>query len=555
MQVLVLATGEENKLHPLTQSIPTPMVPIANRPVMALVIELLARYYLKNVIISLYDRASNIEAYFHQGSRWGLQLDYLLQREPLGSAGAIKWAESQINQSFLVLPADSIIDLDIKAAMEAHRKHGGPVTMILHETLEGDAPQQPIWVRPDGSIVLDETEGKLLSVTKAYIFEPSIFELIPADTHYDCYTQLLPQLLEAGIDVHSYVTPGYWNPLNSFASYQEAQDTILQSAIILQESEGGDENDNQSSLKAPPFRHPSIEGAPFSKGIWVGRDNIIHPNVRLTPPVYLGNGCRIGNEVELGPNAVIGSHVIIDNEATVRNSTILDYTYVGQLVNLDDRIVNRTLLIDVDTAESTEVVDEFLLSEASPTSVGGSLRRLAELVTSLLLLILTWQITCLIGLMTFITTGGSLFRRVPYIAKGPGRIRFDSTVKPQTFHLLHFQTRRTDGSFTWLGEFLEKWHLHRLPELWNVVQGELSFVGVKPLSSDEHAKITEEWQQKRYESPAGMTGLWYIQDNVDSDFDELLIADAYYAATRNWRNDGKLLLQTPAAWLKKVTNV
>lgn len=547
MQVLILATGEETKLRPLTQSMPSAMVPIANRPVMALVVELLARYYLKNVMVSLYDRASNIEAYFHQGSRWGVQFDYLLQREPLGSAGSIKWAESQINQSFLVLPADSIIDLDITAAMETHRKQGGAVTMILHQPLKEHSPEQPVRVRLDGSVTLNETEGRLLSATGAYIFEPTIFDLIPADSHYDCYEQLLPELLKTGVKVNAYVMSGHWNPLNSFTQYQEAQKTILQSAMMLQE------NENQSSSDTPPIRHPTIEGAPFSKGIWVGRDNIVHPNVRLTPPVYIGNGCRIGSEVELGPNAVIGSHVIIDDEATVCNTTILDHTYVGQLVNLEHRIVNKTLLVDIETAESTEVVDEFLLAEASPTTIGGSLRRLAEIVSASLLLIFTWKITFLIGVITFITTGGALFNREPYVAKGPGRIRFDSTVKPQTFHLLHFQTRRTNGTLTSFGGFLEKWQLHRLPELWNIIQGELSFVGVKPLSPQEHAKITEGWQEKRYESPAGITGLWYVQSNDESDFDELLITDAYYAATRNWRNDGKLLLQTPAAWLKKVT--
>ena len=546
MQAIILATGENEKLRPLTNSMPSPMVPIVNRPVMSLAVELLARHNIKKILVSMYDRAGNIEAYFHEGNRWGVQFEYLLQREALGSAGALKWAKQQLHETFLLLPADSILDLDITAAMAFHHAHGGRVTMILHQSLQEDDPHAPVWLHTDGRVTLEATDGTLLSATKAYIFEPSILESIPARTHYDCYNQLIPQLLEAGIPIYGYQMSGYWNRLDSFQSYQNAQEMFLRSASDIISDE------NMQSNGITPIRYSTIEGYQFSQGIWIGRDNIIHPNVRLTPPVCIGHGCRIGRKVELGPRAVIGSNVIIDDEATVCNTTILDNTYVGQLVNLDNRIVNKTLLIDIETSESTEVVDEFLLAEASPTAIGGNLRRFVELIGAILLLILTWQATFLIGLATFITTGGTLFRRVAYVAKGPGRIRSDGIVKPQTFHLLHFETRRADGRLTWLGGWLEKWQLHRLPELWNVVQGELGFVGVKPLSPEESAQITEEWQLKRYEYPAGITGLWYIQTNANSELDEILITDAYYAATRTWRGDWKLLLQTPAAWLKKV---
>ncbi|MGB0386346.1 MAG: sugar phosphate nucleotidyltransferase [Ardenticatenaceae bacterium] len=546
MQAIILATGENEKLSSLTVSMPSPMVPIANRPVMALAVELLARHGIKNILVNLYDRGGNIEAYFHEGNRWGVELEYLLQREPWGSAGALKWAATQLYEPCLVLPADSIVDLDIAAAIAYHYTHDAPVTCILHDPQEGEHPHAPLWLSADGRVStgnLEPTEGTLLSATGAYIFDPSILKFIPSRTHYDTYSDLIPALLEAGVSVQGYQMSGYWNRLDSLQAYQEAQSVFLRSASEMM-------TDNEEDFVS--IRYPSIEASPFSQGIWVGRDNIIHPNVRLTPPVYIGNGCRIGREVELGPGVVIGSNVIIDDEATVRNTTILEHTYVGQLVNLENRIVNKTLLIDIETSESTEVIDDFLLAEARP-AIGGNLRRFVELGSAFFLLILTWHATFLIAVATFITTGGAVFRRIPYVAKRPGRIRSSGVIDPEIFHLLRFETTGADGNPTWLGRWLEKWQLHRLPELWNVLRGELGLVGVKPLSVEDASQIKEPWQRKRYQYPAGITGLWYIQTDPNSELNEVLITDAYYAVTRSWREDWKLVKKTPAAWLKRVS--
>ena len=79
--------------------------------------------------------------------------------------------------------------------------------------------------------------------------------------------------------------------------------------------------------------------------------------------------------------------------------------------------------------------------------------------------------------------------------------------------------------------------LQRLPELLNVLIGDLRLIGVKSLSPDEASKITEKWQQKRNEYDPGFTGLWYIQNHLNSALDEILIMDAYYVATRTWRED------------------
>jgi lipopolysaccharide/colanic/teichoic acid biosynthesis glycosyltransferase len=121
----------------------------------------------------------------------------------------------------------------------------------------------------------------------------------------------------------------------------------------------------------------------------------------------------------------------------------------------------------------------------------------------------------------------------------------------ETVYLPNFATRR-QGRLTALGRWLERWELCRLPELWSVLKGELALVGVKPLSAEEASGLTENWQQTRQGYREGFTGLWYVQTGRGDELDDVLIADAYYAATRNWQQDMTLLLRTPVAWWQRT---
>jgi lipopolysaccharide/colanic/teichoic acid biosynthesis glycosyltransferase len=98
---------------------------------------------------------------------------------------------------------------------------------------------------------------------------------------------------------------------------------------------------------------------------------------------------------------------------------------------------------------------------------------------------------------------------------------------------------------------MEQWELYRLPELVNVLRGDMALVGVKPLQAIEADHLRELWQQKRHDLPAGFTGLWYMQTDVTSDLDAVLVVDVYYTATRTWHGDLLLLLRTPYRWLRR----
>ncbi|MCA9875314.1 MAG: sugar transferase [Anaerolineales bacterium] len=540
VQAILLATGETDKLQPLTATVPSPMLPITDRPVMLYAIELLARQGFKEMAVSLYHLAGDVEAYLGNGQRWGVTLNYLLQRDAWGSAGALKWAQPALNQTFVVMPADVLVDVDLEAALAQHRQRQSKATVVVHHFATDGAPG----VCPDenGRIQSTVTNGSHPTVypTGVYIFEPEILNYIPARRQFGILEQLVPALLEAGIAVDTYQMSGYWNRLATFQDYHAAQRHVLYSAWGHAEGLEG----------LPALNFPSLEGRQIAQGIWVGRNHMIHPSVRLSPPIFIGQNCQIGSDVELGPEVVVGSNVVIDEEATISRSTILDHTYVGQLVNIDGRFVNKNLIVDKVTAESTRVVDQFLLGQVN-SLVDNRFQRLWDVSFSLLLLLLTLVVTVPVSLLLLLTNG-RIFERVERVGGWPDALLAGSVMDLQRFALWRFCVRKKDGRTTRLGRFLKNWEIYRLPELWNVLKGDLRLVGVKPLTEEDVRQISDVWQQKRHESSPGFTGLWYIQTRPDSSLDEILIADAYYVATRNWREDLKLLSQTPAAWWRRL---
>lgn len=567
MQVFLLATDETPRLRPLTEHLPTSLVPVVDRPVLARVLELLARSGLKQARMALYRLPGNIERYCGDGRRWGVHLDYQLQREVLGSAGSLKWAEGSLKETFLVLPADVLIEADFAAALAFHKAHGGPATAILAPACDG-APTA--WVAQDGRVcglgpAAPGSDGAATraSLTGAYIFEPRVLELVPARTRFDCAHDLLPCLLDgSGLDqpaqLRGYVTDAYWNPLDTFAALHAAQETYLRSAWTTRP----DDPAAGPPAGGPRVRYPSLAGLQIAPGIWAGRNLAIHPSVRLAPPVYLGDNCQVGQEVELGPMAILGPNVIVDDQATVQDSLVLDDTYVGRLVNVVGRVVDRTLTIDAATGASTVVVDRFLLGETTPASMSASFGRFIDGAGAVLLLLLASPVILLSALAASISSllggrGLCMFERLPRAGRPAGAPAGPPAgapaAAPREFGMVHLPTRRTNGAgFTPLGRFLESSELDRLPALWNVLVGDLRLVGVQPLTVEEMANCTEDWQRERLAYPPGLTGLWYVEAPRGAEPDSTAVADAYYVATRTRGGDLRILWQTPGAWLRRM---
>ena len=541
MQALLLATGETQKLKPVTERIPSPLIPVLNRPVMVYNLELLGRLGFKRILVSVHTLAGGIEKYFGDGQKWGLSLEYVLQRDALGSAGALRWAKRLLQEAFLVMPADIIADVEVDLAIQHHTARQALATVAVQpgslssnrKLLEGNGG----WIRG----ISGELPGtQTLTDLGIYIFDPSILDHIPPNLPFDIHLHLLPKLLALGIPVHACLLSGYWNPLETFQDYVNAQHVFLSKAL----------KERFTFEEKLAYRYNSLESRQIARGVLAGRNVRVHPDTRILPPVCIGQNSWLGREVELGPDAIVGSNVLIDRSATVRNSIIFDNTYIGKLVNLENRLVNQDQLIDLSTNENIQVDDAILLSKAGPHFAAAGLKRLLDILLAILFLLISLPVTLTLGVLVLLSTG-QVFSRVPCQSSHYRRRKINSGTQG-TFYLLHFNTRKKESHLTELGKWLESWEGQRLPELWNVLKGDLALIGLKPVTNATESRIRAAWQLEQASAMPGFTGLWYIQASDINPLEETLIADAYYLATSNWKQDLRILWRTPFVWYRKA---
>jgi NDP-sugar pyrophosphorylase family protein/lipopolysaccharide/colanic/teichoic acid biosynthesis glycosyltransferase len=531
IEAFIVATGERSGLSrlappgspPLATNLPAPLLPLLDRPVLMWIVELLARQGVERMVVALNEGAGRVEQALGDGRRWGIDIEYVLQRERYGNAGAAKWAQRLLPAPFLLLPGDALVDVDVNALVSCHRRQAAALTALVHG---GD------------SAALDthgngQTGGPQagLAPTGVYLLEPEVLERVPMRTPFDVHSDLQAALDGAGLAIAACNHNGYWNPLCSAEQLHHAQLDLLRSADM----EPGDR------LVERLPRHPHVPGTQIAPGIWVGRHNLIHPLARIMPPVFIGDDCRIGQDVELGPEAIISSHVIVDEAATVHHSTILPHTYVGRLVEVGQRLVQQQAVTDLAGGHMLEVVDDFLLAPAHPASVDHSVRRVRDQVLAALILWLLSPFLLVPALMALLRRGQAV-ETAPHRAGPAGR----------TLPLLRLHTRDRDSRPLPLGRFVERWQLQRLPELWNVIRGDLALVGLMPLPLELAEQVDETWQATREGKPAGFTGLWFVETAAESSLDEKLAADALFAATQSWQQELRLLWRTPAAWRRRA---
>jgi NDP-sugar pyrophosphorylase family protein/lipopolysaccharide/colanic/teichoic acid biosynthesis glycosyltransferase len=534
LKILLLATGEEQKLNPLVLG---PMLPVLNRPVMAYTIEMVARQGFKQIDVALHQNPSEVEAYFSSGRRWGLELNYHLQREAWGDGGAIRWAYPQSDQTVLLLPTSILIDLDIMAAYRFHQERQSGLTVVA--TNADLSKDNRLSVTRTGGL-LAQGDGDLRS-TGVFILEPDVIARIPDCRPVDLLCNVIPDLLMAGHPAYAFEHFGFCNILDDFAAYRSAQFDLLR--YMTKSPEG-----NPLDLN---YIRP--EGKEISRGIWVGHTASIHPDVQMTPTIYVNDRCQIQKDVIIGPDVILGSNVIIDRGATLAQSLVLDNTYIGRLVDIKDKIVCKTMVIDIPSGEYINIPDAFLLGEVGAENVEGQFRRIAELIfmTALLIsLIPLFLILCGLALLG----GLPVFTHVTCLHEDPSNAHKLPVSGKQRFNLIRFATSRANGKHSTIKSVLEKLELYRLPELINVLKGDIALVGVKPLSAAQVDSLQYEWQMTRFSIPSGFTGLWYVNSHEEMLLEETLVTDAYYAALRNWRTDIQILLQTPDAWFRKIVH-
>ncbi len=307
LRAMVMAAGLGKRLQPVTHYLPKPMVPVCNRPVMHHLLSLLARHGFGEVAVNLHYFPETIRGYFGDDARGlGVTMHYRFEPELRGTAGGVKGFESLLGDgTFLVTSADGLHDVDLTALLAYHRAKGALATSVVKRV---DDPSLYGVAMVDDEMRVTGfqekpsrgTERSDLCNCGIYVFEPEIFEHIPADQEFDFGLQLLPELAANGASFYAYVTGAYWNDVGNLDELRSSNFDALMGRVGV-----------------------TLPGDEIMPGVWAERDVQVAPEAQLTGPILLGQGAVIEAGAELVGPSVIGAGARVGRDSAVKEALIL----------------------------------------------------------------------------------------------------------------------------------------------------------------------------------------------------------------------------------------
>ena len=472
MRALVFADRLGAELEPLTEKLAVPLLPLAGKELLTFTIDELVAAGIRDLVVVTSARGEQVEAStLGDGKRWGARIRYVLSRgeEPPSEV----WSRVNLAdaEAVLVLRGDLLRAPTTKELLDLAQETAG--TFAFCSTGED----------PRGSLILVRSEcpnpGDLLDSLRW--MEPR-----PLPREGGC------SLDKKGL-----------NCLEDLAAFHRAN----------------------LDLVAGRFSGLGVSGRTVALGLHAGRRAKVSPKSLKKGVAYVGANSRVHPEAELLGEVVIGADVVVDRGATIRDSVIFPYTYVGELVEVGNGIVAGDHLIRVDTGAMLKISEAFLLGNLG-ASEGPARVSLVDRLAGLLLLILSLPLWPIAAAAAAVSGKGTLMA---------GR------------ELIGNRARASARTAAGRGFIARYWNtsipaLRNLPGLLAVIRGDLRLVGVAPLTPEQSAGRTEDWQMVRDQAPVGLVGPTQLELTEQAPLEERLLSDAFYAREQSWSKDLGYLL-------------
>jgi lipopolysaccharide/colanic/teichoic acid biosynthesis glycosyltransferase/NDP-sugar pyrophosphorylase family protein len=498
-----------------------------------------------------------VERHFEANPAATAELSFHLEPHAAGTAGATRRLAAGAKETLVVCMGDLVTDVDLDEVFAFHKQRGALVTLVLVPGDRADAAGRAVTDEEGRVVAFEEGSRDAGRAVNAgiYLIEPEALVHVPAGP-CDFGRDFFPLLLEKNLPVYGYHTDAYWMDAGHPAGYTRAVADVLHGRV--------------------PHLQPT--GHQVKPGVWVAKGANVHPKAKLVAPCWVGPGAQLDQEAKLGPEAVVEGPARLGRGAAVSHGAVFPDTYVGKATTWDGRVLYPDGQIDLTGATP------LVLPSPAPEILGTTYREpladrlhtffdqavagLGLLAIAPLLLLLTLAIKLDSPGPAFYTQLRVGQDRRPYRHGAPRGSIFE-VYKFRTMHVdadakvaeLMAQNQYKGGAFfklekdpriTRLGHFLRKTSLDELPQLINVLYGEMRLVGNRPLPVYEADALVEDWQRTRFLAPAGITGLWQISGRSDLSEKERLALDAYYTVTRTFASDLGILFKTiPALLLRR----
>lgn len=343
-----MAGGFGTRLKPLTINRPKPMVPVANRPIMEHIVDLLRGHGITDLISILYFQPDHITSHFGDGSKFGVRMQYVTADADYGTAGAVRNAQEMIgDEPVIVISGDVLTDFDLSVALREHADRKADATIALTSVENPLAFGIVIMDRENGRIVrfLEKpTWGEVFSDTintGIYILEPSALARVPLRTNFDFSKDLFPQMLREKAGLFGHVAHGYWRDIGNLDEYRRAHEDVLAGRVKL--NLAGD--------------HRVFEGA----NVWIEAGADVADDVTWKGTVVVGRAARVGagaslNNVVVGAESSVGdatslSHVVLWEECRIGAEARVSESVCARGVEVGKGAIVREKCILADRAE------------------------------------------------------------------------------------------------------------------------------------------------------------------------------------------------------------
>ncbi len=329
MKAVILIGGEGTRLRPLTCHTPKSIVPIINRPFLEHLLNYLHKHGIRDIILAMGYLPDAIQSSLGDGSQLGVKITYLVEDSPLGTAGAVKNAESLLDEPFIVFNGDIITGIDLTDMVRRHREIKPEASIALtpvdnptlYGVVETDAGggvkrfvEKPGW---------DEVTGNMINAG-IYILEPEVLAHIPASTYSMFEHHLFPLLLKMGKSILSYPSNDYWIDIGTPEKYLKVNHDLLLQENGLETQPEGDSQIHQNAR---------IEGA-----VLIGEGCVIAAGARVKGPAVLGPRCEIGEGAVI-EGAVLWQGARVGKRALLRNCVVCSHAHIQDDSHIPDNCV------------------------------------------------------------------------------------------------------------------------------------------------------------------------------------------------------------------------
>ena len=328
MEAIILAGGFGTRLRPLTYTRAKPLLPILNKPMIGHIIDSLPKE-IDKIILAVNYRKDQIEQYFKEND-YGRTIIVNDEPEPLGTGGAVKFAEKHITDKFLVLNSDIICSLDLDEMISFHKQKNAVTTISLWP-VENVEEFGVVDLIEKGKIIgfvekprPEDAPSNLINAG-AYLLEPEILDYIEKGKLVSMEKEIFPQIINDTHRFYGYEFKGYWMDIGRISSYLEVNRFLIEKEKL--------------------------------KNI-IGRNCVINGEA---------NNTSIGNNVEIGENTLLESSIVFDNaiikeNSKIKNSIIGEKSIIQSDTHLQDTVIGDNETVD----EKQNIKNKIIWTQEKP---------------------------------------------------------------------------------------------------------------------------------------------------------------------------------------------